>query len=48
MIMDIIAREYGWTLTEIRALPIPDVLALWKIIVKRKDLEKAASKKQGR
>jgi len=48
MIMEILAREYGWTLTEIRSLSITDVLALWRVIVKRGDIEKARSKKSGR
>jgi hypothetical protein len=46
--MEILAQEYGWTLTEIRSLSTIDVMALWRIVIKRRDLEKAQSKKAGR
>tara|TARA_R100001143_G_scaffold63549_1_gene71784 strand:- start:12199 stop:12339 length:141 start_codon:yes stop_codon:yes gene_type:complete len=46
--MDVLAREYGWTPADIRALPISDVMAFWRIITMRRDIEQARAKKAGR
>lgn len=43
--MDVIAREYGWTFQDIREMSVSEVMAVWKVITTRRDLEKAAQKR---